>query len=955
MSDGNLHTGMVTVRGRAHPLADTVYAEAPAGQTIAQLLGPGAAQSVRVELGGEPVPRQLWPLVKPKAGQQLTVTAVPAGGSNNKLLKIVVVIVAIVYLYYTWDFQGALQIVAYGFTAVNLLVPPPTPKLPGAGDPFDTLNSLTGTQNRATVYSPIPCVIGTVRFFPTHAALPYTEIIGSDQYLRMMLDLGPGDLDVSDIQIGETPIGTYDDVEWEITTSPTLYTNDIYELGVAVNLNASAATATRAGQAGSREMTLDLQCPSGLFGVDNKGRDVAGHIAVTIEYRVVGTTPWLNAAAASGLSMSSGAIASDGSTTFTVSSSARKAVRVGVRWSLPTVGQYEVRVTRGATSWDASTSTSYSDMTWTVLRSVSSALPSTTGTTKLALRIRATDQLNSVVSTISVLASQRIRTYDPATGLWTTGVATSNNAWVYHWLLTAAPPQLVARLVPESRVDIDAIVDWAADCDAMGYVYNALEESGRTQFDLLRDVLASSRATFGMRSGKYSCVRDVAQTTPVQMFTPRNSWEFSGQRLYFDPPHALRCQFTNPAANNQQDELVVYADGYSVDGAGGTTVATRFEEMDLRMCTDPVQVWRLGKYHLKASELRTNTYSWMADMEHLVCDRGQLVTVANDIVEWGAGSARIKTIAGDRLSVTLDGAVTLQAGLLYAMQVRRDDAVQTVTNTTTTGAGDVATFAFAAALAAAVKVGDLCIIGERTLVSRRLIVQRIQPQQDLTARLTGVDEAPDVPAAGTGTPPPFVSGITGTPWCAAPPPPDVNVRISDSAANDAGVIHAVAGISGAAKPGIHRMPLYGGGCPTVDSMVIVVVDGADTPKRAGDVVAGDVLRRFDPRTLAPSTTVVTHSEQELQPCVEITTAAGKVLRCSTSAPIPTRRGGLRLAPNVGGHDMPVRVDGAAAWSAATRIRSLGLRAVQHISCNDGCFWVDDCGHHNKAPRQALER
>lgn len=811
MTERTITQGIVTVAGRAHPLADTVYAEAQAGQTIAELLGPGAAQSLRVELGGELVPRTLWAHVKPKAGQRLTVTAVPmGGGNNNKLLKIVVVIVAIVYAYFTQDYQGALQILAYGFTVVNLLVPPPMPKLPGAGDPFDTLNSLTGTQNRATVYSPIPCVIGNVRFFPTHAALPYTEITGNDQYLRLMLDLGPGDLAVSDIKIGETAIEDYDDVQWEVTKTPTLYTNDIYELPVAVNLNTQGAQAVRAGQANSTEMSLDLQCPSGLFGVDNKGRDVQGHITVTIQYRAVGSSTWLSVATASGLSMSSGGLASNG-TTFTLSSAVRKAVRVGLRWNLPAPGQYEVQVTRATTTWDATTSATYADMTWTVLRSVSSALPSTTGTTKLAMRIRATDQLQNVVSTVSVQASQRIRTYDPGTGAWTTGVATSNNAWVYHWLLTAAPPQLVARLVPEARVDIDAIVDWAADCDAMGYVYNAMEESGRTQLELLRDVLASGRATFGMNNGKYGCVRDVAQATPVQMFTPRNSWDFHGNRAFFDPPQALRCQFINPQANNQQDELVVYADGYSADGAGGTTKAERYEVMDLRMCTDPVPVWRIGSYHIKASELRPNTYSWMADMEHLVCKRGQLVTAANDVVEWGAGSARIKSIASDRKSVTLDGAVQLQAGMLYAIQVRGDDAVQTVANTSTIGNGDVSTFAFATALPAGVQVGDLAVIGERTLVTQRLIVQRIEPQNDLTARITAVDEAPDVPAAGTGTPPPFVSAITGTPWCAAPPPPEVTIRISDSGVDDAGVIHAVTGVSGTPKPGIHRVPIYGGG------------------------------------------------------------------------------------------------------------------------------------------------
>jgi mRNA-degrading endonuclease toxin of MazEF toxin-antitoxin module len=943
MADGS--TGLVSLVARPHPFQpDTYYAEAVAGQTIAELLGPGARHSLRVEVGGVEVPAQVWHRVKPKAGQQLTVTAFPqGGGNNNKLLKIVVVIVAFAYLWYTGftDWHGAGQILAYGFTAVNLLVPPPQPKLPNGADPFDPLQSLTGTQNRAAVYSPIPFVIGTVRFYPTHAALPYTEISGADQYLRMLLDLGPGTLDVTDITIGETDIASYDDVEWEISTNPTLFANDIFELQVGTSLNTAGSSDLRAGQSSSSEMSLDLQFPTGLFGVDKKGNDVVGHVGVSIQYRLVGSSTWNSAASAPGLSLSSSAIAAAGGN-FTVTGSAHKALRVGVRWTVP-VGQYEVQVTRNTTSWDNTTSANYSDMVWTVLRSISSAKPSTTGNNYLAIRIRATDQLNQVVSTVSVLASQRIRTWDRSTGTWTYNVATANNAWVYHWLLTNAPSQAVARPVAETRVDIDAIADWADDCTAMGYTYNQLEQSGRTLFDLLKDVLASGRATFGMRNGKYSCVRDVAQTVPVQLFTPANSWDFRGERAYFDPPHALRCQFINPEANNQQDERIVYAAGYDASNA------TRFEPMDLRMCTDPGPVWRLGTYHLEAADKRQNTYSWMADVENLVCERGDLVHVAHDVVEWGAGSGRIKSIAADRLSVTLDGAAALKSGALYAMQVRADNAVQQVINTTTTGNGDVSVFAFASALPSNVQVGDLCVIGDRTLVTTPLIVQMIQPQGDLTARLTGVDAAPTVPAAGTGTPPPFVSAINGKPWCAAPDLPDVTIRIGDSPPDDAGVIHAQPGVYGSPKPGIHRIPIHGPGCVLVDSEVIAVVDGQDVTKRAGDVQVGDTLRLFDPVTLAPTTGVVSYSEPTPQPCVVITTRSGKRLRCSTSAPIPTQHGGLRTAPNVAGQAVAVRVDGVAQWEEVASVRVLGRQMVQHITCENGCFWADDVGHHNLKP------
>jgi hypothetical protein len=52
-------------------------------------------------------------------------------------------------------------------------------------------------------------------------------------------------------------------------------------------------------------------------------------------------------------------------------------------------------------------------------------------------------------------------------------------------------------------------------------------DSARAFSDVLRDVLASGRASFGMVNGKYGAVRDKAQTVPVQMFTPSNSWGFS--------------------------------------------------------------------------------------------------------------------------------------------------------------------------------------------------------------------------------------------------------------------------------------------------------------------------------------------------------------------------------------------------------------------------------------------
>lgn len=805
MADGNRSVRLELLR---HPAAsDTVYAEAAAGQTIAELLGPGASHTLKVVQGGMEVPRALWPRVKPKAGQRLEITAYPqGGGSGNKLLKLVVLVVAVAYLWSTgWtDWNGAAQIVAYGFTAVNILVPPPLPKLAGAGDPFNTLASLTGTQNQASPYACIPLVIGTCSFFPPHAALPYTELSGNDQYLRMLLDLGPGDLDVSDIKIGATPIGSYTDVEYQVSTAPTLFTQDVYELQVGTALINSGDTGTRTTQTGSTEISLDVQFATGLFGKNNKGATVTGYTSFTVEYAPTGSGAWVNATTAAGITLTGGFTIDTG--LFKINSTKAETLRAGIRFKVP-AGQYDVRLTRGASSWPgAASGATFGDAVWSVLRSINGQLPSTTGTTKLAIRIKATNQLQGVVSTVNVTATQRIRTYDSTSGTWVASQPTANCAWVYHWLLTQCPG--VARRMDDSRVDLDGIVAWAADCEAMGYTYNHVESQGRTLLDLLHDVLSAGRATFGMPRGKYGCVRDVAQATRRQLFTTRNSHGFSGTRTFFDPPHALRCKWTNPEADNQQDELLVYADGYSAYGAAGTTVATRFEEMDLRVCTNPTAVWRLGSYHLAAAKARPNTYTWTADIEYILCDRGDLVANEHDVVEWGAGSGRIKSIAPDRLSITLDTPITLTAGTVYGIQIRADTGLQLVVTTSTAGAGDFATFALDAALDASAQEGDLAVVGERGQETTRLIVQRIEPQADMTARITAVDEAPSVPAAGTGTPPPFVSQITGTPWCNAPDIPSVTIYAADSAPDDAGVIHAQPAFTATPGSGIYRMPLY---------------------------------------------------------------------------------------------------------------------------------------------------
>lgn len=85
-------------------------------------------------------------------------------------------------------------------------------------------------------------------------------------------------MNVSDIRIGETDIDSFEDVEWEISTEPTLFSQDIYELSVGVALTSLNDNATRTTQAQSQEISLDVIFNQGLFGVDSKGNTVTGKV-----------------------------------------------------------------------------------------------------------------------------------------------------------------------------------------------------------------------------------------------------------------------------------------------------------------------------------------------------------------------------------------------------------------------------------------------------------------------------------------------------------------------------------------------------------------------------------------------------------------------------------------------------------------------------------------------------
>ena len=714
------------------------------------------------------VPRDHWARVRPKAGAVVTLRVAPGkgGGGGKNPLRTILTIAVVAAAFVLGPAVGAAmglptEAVIFGQTInlaaavggaaitmvgnliVNAIAPPPRPKLAelSMGGPQSRTSptlAITGTQNRANRYGAVPRIYGRHRVFPVLAAHPHSEVEGDEQYLRMLFDFGYGPLELTDLRIGAIPLAQFEGVETEIrqgyaTDAPvTLYTDTIREDQYSLKVTNGAGPEVLETRDGADEIIIDITF-RGLVRFDDSGNRQDRSVEIKVEYRIAGST---------------GAWTEYATNTYTAAS--EQVVRRGVRIITPVSGRYELRFTRLT---EDNTSTRVRDDSFiSTIRTVQHTAPvKATGRCLVAMRIKATDQLNGVVNQFSAVIQARLPIWDGAQWVEQT---TRHPAWVYLDVLRGPANR---RPVSDDRLDLDGFKAWA---DATpDYTFDAVIDYPTTVFELLRDVAAAGRAGFGMRDGKFSIVRDVVQSVPIQHFTPRNTMGFRGIKAFTQIPHGLKCRFVNPDRDWQQDEVIVYADGYHEANAN------RFETLELFGCTSADLAWKHGRYHLAVGKLRPETYEVSVDIDHLVCTAGDLVKVSHDVPLWGGGWGRIKDVTydvnGDVASVTLDDVVAMETGKIYAVRFRHADGVSSVASVATEpGETSVLSFLTPLAVYLAPEPGDLALFGEAERESASLIVKAIRHSGDFRATLTLVDAASEVHEGDTGPIPDFDSLMT---------------------------------------------------------------------------------------------------------------------------------------------------------------------------------------------------
>jgi hypothetical protein len=726
--------------------------------------------------------RSIWHRVRPHPGTAITFRAAPRGGNAGKSILGIVLGLATLALGFvlgpavagligvttqtTTSLVTGLVVAAtsiVGRLLISALIPPPPTSTQPGTPAVGTTYAVSGMRNQANLYGPVARLYGRHKIAPAYAAQPYTEIAGDDIFLRALFCIGYGPLQIDDIRIGETSIDDYEDVQYEVrqgySNDPpeTLYSSDVLEVLLVDELTTAAGWVQRTTQPNADEISIDITFDRGLYVVDTQtGLSLRWTVNFQLEYRLHGS--------------SFGWTAVPG-TPFDVSRQKTSMFRVNKRWGVPR-GQYDVRLRR-TTAEHPGWSNLLDHAVWTSIRTIRSAAPvRMTGVALIALRIRASGQLNGIIDQLTCVATSILPVFDGAS--WSSQ-PTRNPAWIYLDILRGSANK---RPIADNRIYFQSFFDWAWDCDSAAangqakYRCDVVFDAAGTIFHALQTVASAGRATYGLHDGLYSVVRDVKQSVPIQHLSPRNSRDFRGSKVFVDLPHALKMQFTNEEADYVQDELIVYADGYDASNA------TKFETINLvgAGVVRPYQVWSTGRYLQATARLRPEIYELSTDAERLAARRGDLIRVTHDVPLWGLGQGRIKSLtfnsSGQVTAITLDEILTQLAGNTYALRIRKADGTS-VLSTLNTVAGDSATLVLATPLAGGLipAVGDLCLFGEAGRESVEVVITKITAEADFGARLTLVDAAPGIFDADTGPIPAFNPRITRPAFWRRQPPP----------------------------------------------------------------------------------------------------------------------------------------------------------------------------------------
>lgn len=720
--------------------------------------------TLRVYIAGGLVPNKHFKNIKPKADNDVKILLIPEG--DNEILRLVAVI-AITYFAgaagAAWAGAGTVgaSVITIGITiagmmALNAVFPPPeAAEVEVGGEGSSAALTIAGSRNQTRYDQSCPRIYGTVKVFPPYAAQPFTISHSGDQYLYMLFTLGYGDIDVTDLKIGETNIDDYTDITYNIIKNVSssddlsIFTNDIETEQVNIDLQLLNPV-LRTSSIEQKYIQFDINFNAGLFGINAGGNNISEDVTFSyvlkddIDTPIDPTDYFI-----SPLTIPSELIISYPTTaSFKIAGERQDGFSFTIRLSTTIVTDtVTLELTRSAASTNGVNTISNSY--WTALRTFKKGAAlgdfrvtdtSQVSHTMIEMQIKATDQLSGTIDALNCIATANLRTYTGGSPEFTAPIPTDNPAWILADVLTGIVNQ---RPKSDSKINWAELKRWADFCDVetlgqdgiytKAHTCNFILDYSTTIYQLLKDITSVGRASLDVYDDKYSVIFEEEKNTKVQLFTNMNTNNFNSSRTYIELPDAVKINFRDPDSNWQMRELVVYNDGFVASNA------KIYESINSPKTISSDEAYRNGRYWLKQAALRQEIIIFDTDIDWLECKRGSLIGFQHDVMKAGGTVARVRSVDGTNIIV--DTIPDMNDNDVDQFELRPQTGTIISGFVAYYNIGDPYTVDLGIVGAS---IGDLIIFNSTGQQSYDLIVKEIDINPDQTARLTCLEYAPEL-------------------------------------------------------------------------------------------------------------------------------------------------------------------------------------------------------------------
>lgn len=512
--------------------------------------------------------------------------------------------------------------------AITLVLPVPKPVTPGEVPASDPVFTLQGQQNEIRLGQPIEVVYGRNRIYPSYASRPYFQYIDNDQFQFSLFCLGHGEFDITTIQISDTPIAQYSEVEFEVI--PPGHPVNLFPTNVYTSPEAGGQTLFApnedeyiapgwvgpfvANPSGTEttKIEIDLIFPRGLYVVSDDGNVNPRTINIECEVQEIDDA---GATVGAFFAISFSPIAVTAATT----TPQRRTFSSPI-----SPGRYQMRLRR-TNDKDMSTRSGH-EVVWEGLRT----FLNTThfgNKTLIAVKIRATNNLNDrTQARFNVIATRKLTKRDKTAA----PVPTRSIIWAF--------VDAFRNSKYGAGIQDDIFFDWAALTaldnvfTERGDYFDWIFRDSITIWEAAQTIARVGRAVPLLVGSLITMKRDGPLEVPVTFFNPDNmikgSVDYQVKLWDLNEYDSVEIEYTEPITGYKQEQVVaVLPDG----------TADNPQSIRLAGCQSRAQAYREGLYLMATQIYLREMLTFDTGLEGLIPQYGDLIAVALDITRWGRG------------------------------------------------------------------------------------------------------------------------------------------------------------------------------------------------------------------------------------------------------------------------------------------------------------------------------